>query len=205
MIANNLMLPAKKLTTVSTKDTIKDAYDKINNEGFLSIPVVDDDTFKGTLSLRMVYEKAFEDGISKEDILKLKVEDVYDRAIQKVTRFEEIETAVSYLEIKNIPFVAVVDENNTFLGIITHKAVFSLVTSIYGLNKGKRISMLVQDVSGQISKIAKIVSEADGNILSFVIQDPKSKMSVREVIMRVDIEYVDNLVKKLKKSGFVVN
>jgi CBS domain. len=62
MLIRSLLTPVNKLTTLGLNDTVKSAIDIIEENGFLSLPVTDDDKFIGFLSKQYVYEKFFESG-----------------------------------------------------------------------------------------------------------------------------------------------
>ena len=50
MLIRSLLTPVNKLTTLGLNDTVKSAIDIIEENGFLSLPVTDDDKFIGFLS-----------------------------------------------------------------------------------------------------------------------------------------------------------
>ena len=52
MLIRSLLTPVNKLTTLGLNDTVKSAIDIIEENGFLSLPVTDDDKFIGFLSLQ---------------------------------------------------------------------------------------------------------------------------------------------------------
>ncbi|MGG5462806.1 CBS domain-containing protein [Clostridium sp. B9] len=203
MLVKSVMTKKEKLDLVNSKTLLKDALKIMEDNKFLSIPVVDGDKFRGAVSKSCIYEYYFKNNISKEDLLnEITVEEILKTEIPIINKEEHIETAVAMLEKMRISFVAVVDEFNNFKGILTHKAVFREFTNAFGLNKGERIVVRSYDVPGQLSKITKIISQEEGDFLSVVIVDTKSLTDVKEVIVRVKDGNISEIKKKLKEAGF---
>lgn len=203
MLVKAIMTKKENLDLVNSNTKLKDALKIMEDNKFLSIPVVDSDKFKGAVSKSSIYEYYFKNDLSKDEVLnQITVGEIFKAEIPIISKEEHIEKAVSMLEKMRISFVAVVDEFDNFKGILTHKAVFREFNNAFGLNKGERIAIRSYDVPGQLSKITKIISQAEGDILSIVIVDTKSLTDVKEVIVRVKSEEIDNIKKKLKDAGF---
>jgi acetoin utilization protein AcuB len=205
MFVNNVILPREKLVTVSPKQTVKRALELIEKNNFLSIPVAEDEKFYGTISKERIYTFYFEKSLDKKSLLEeFLVENVMRTDIPTIEPLANVEEAAHYLEVKNTSFVAVIDSYGAFKGIVTHHAVFHEFTELFGLNKGNRISVIAYDVPGQISKLSKLITENDGNIISFVVVDPKTMTEVKEIVVRLRTDNYDLMVKKIKEAGFQV-
>ncbi|MDF2882083.1 MAG: hypothetical protein K0R54_2640 [Clostridiaceae bacterium] len=205
MFVKNLMLPKEKLVTVSPKDSIEKALKVIDENNFLSVPVVEDDKFYGSISKSDIYAFYYDKCPNKECLLSdFKVENIMKTNIQKVAPLEQIEKASHYLETNNIAFVAVVDDYGKFKGIVTHHAIFHEFTELFGLNRGRRLAIIAYDIPGQVSKLSKIISENEGDILSFVVVDPKSVTEVKEIVMRIRTDNFDGILEKVREAGFKV-
>lgn len=205
VLVKNIMLPKEKLITVTPKASIGTALEFINKNNFLSIPVVEGDKFFGSISKDKIYAFYFEKCQDKECFLNdFDVEDVMRTDIPSIEVFEEIEKAVHILEVKNIAFVAVVDDKGIFQGILTHHAVFEQFTQLFGLNKGNRLAVMAHDVPGQISKLSKVLSENNADIISFVVVDPESVLSVKEIVIRMKTENFNLVKEKVIDAGFKI-
>lgn len=205
MFAKNLMLPRTNLITVSPKDTIKKALEVIEENHFLSVPVAEGDKFYGSISKERIYTFYFEKCDNKECFFSdFLVETVMRKDVPSINPEEQAEKAVDYLATRKLAFVAVIDDYNRFTGIITHNAVFKEFTDLFGLNKGKRLAVTAYDVPGQISKLSKIITENGGDIISFVIVDPKSVIDVKEIVVRLSTDNYDEIVKKVKEAGYKI-
>lgn len=205
MLVRNIMMSKESLTTVTPKTSIGRALEIMDKNHFLSIPVVEENKFYGAISKDRIYAFYFEKCQDKQCFLSdFSVEAVMRTDIPSISPLEEVEKAVHILEIKNIAFVAVVDDNGEFKGILTHHAVFEQFTQVFGLNKGKRLAVMAHDVSGQISKLSKILSDNGADIISFVVVDPKSYLEVKEIVIRMRTDDVDGIKKKVEEAGFKI-
>lgn len=205
MFVKNLMLPLEQLVTVSPEDNIKKALQIIDENNFLSVPVVKGDKFYGSISKDRIYAYYYEKCVEKQCFLSdFLVENVMRTDIPTISPTDQMEKAAHVLEIKNKVFVAVVDEDGVFKGIVTHHAIFHEFTEVFGLNKGKRLSVIAYDIPGQISKLSNIINENKGDIISFVVVDPKSVTEVKEIVVRLRTDNFDEIISKIKAAGFKI-
>jgi acetoin utilization protein AcuB len=205
MLIRALMLPKEELVTVTPDDSLQSALQKINERNFLSIPVVDGKKFVGVISKSKIYEEYFEIGGDKEKYLKeTNVRALIKTDIPVLDEKEEIEKAAHTLEIYGVPFLAVVDEWNTFLGIITHYALFREFSEILCINRGQRISVFVNDIPGQVARISDIITKHRSDIISFVVIDPKAMTEIKEISIRVRTDNFVQLVDDIRAAGYRV-
>lgn len=205
MLVKNVMLPKDKLVTITPKASVGKALEIMDQHGFLSIPVAEDEKFYGTISKDRVYEYYYEKCADKQCFLSdFSVESVMRTDIPTISPEEQLEKAVHFLEIMNIAFVAVVDDMGKFTGILTHHAVFEQFTQVFGLNKGDRLAVIAYDVPGQISKLSRILAENNADIISFVVVDPKSVIDVKEIVIRMRSDNRSLIEEKVKEAGFKI-
>lgn len=205
MYVKNHMLPKEDLVMVQISETLKSALEKLNSRDFLSLPVFDGDTFKGILMKEAIFRNYFEKGFTdKEKFLEeSKVEDFYNSNVKTIFYNELIENASYLLNELRTPFLPVLNENNKFIGILTHSIIFSAFSEILGIKKGTRISIEVFDIPGQIAKLTEVIGKADVNIANLAVMDAKV-MGIYKVVLRVDEYDVDELIEKIEKAGFKV-
>ncbi|EYE89571.1 hypothetical protein Q428_02030 [Fervidicella metallireducens AeB] len=203
MYVKALMLEAHELITVSPNDTLKDALEKMNLRNFLSIPVIENRKFFGVISREKIYSQFFLCGGEKDEYLKqTKVTELVRGDIPILKPYDDIEKAAHSLEIYDVPFVAIVDDKNEFNGIITHYAIFKAFKEIMGINKGKKLTVIAYDIPGQITKLSEIITRLGGDIISFVVIDPKVKTDVKEISLRIKADNFIEISDALRKAGF---
>ncbi|MGF7060793.1 CBS domain-containing protein [Brassicibacter mesophilus] len=205
MYVKNHMLPKDKLVILKVEENISDALDKLSRGNFLSLPVFDGDRFKGILMKETIFRNYFEEGYTdKEKFLQqIKVGELCNNNVETISGNELIENASYLLNELRTPFLPVLDEDDKFIGILTHSSIFSAFSEIFGLRNGTRIAINVYDIPGQIAKLTEIIRKSNVNIANFAVMDAKV-MDVYKVILRVDECNVDDLIDKIEKSGFKV-
>ena len=205
MFVKNSMLPLGKLITISPKESIKKALEVIEENNLLSIPVAEDEKFYGSISKERIYAYYFEKCLDKQCLLTdFTVENVMRIDVPTIHPLEQIEKAAHFLAVESVSFIAVLDEYGKFKGIVTHNAIFHEFTELFGLNKGRRLAVIAYDIPGQISKLSKIITENNGDIISFVVVDPKSVTDVKEIVIRVRTEDFQGIIEKVKQAGFKI-
>ena len=205
MYVKNLMVPKEELVTVTKEDSLQFALDLIEKNDFLSIPIVGKNKFYGVVTKELILKYFYRVTNEKSQILSLsdyKVEEVLKSDLPVLHMNDLVEAAANLLYLNKAVFVAVLDEAGEFKGIITHKDIFREFTSLFGLDKGKRISVTAYDIPGQILKLTRIISENKGDIISCVVEDPKSKLAVKEIVLRIGTNNYDHIVRKIEASGF---
>lgn len=199
MISLSFILPKEKLTLIDSKMTLAEALDLIEHNNFLSLPVIKDDTFLGV--------------ISKEKILSCMMEDCNgETLVELITRTDiphiqvsaEMEDAASLLAETNTPFVAVVNEQNQFLGIITHKTIFNHYIRIFGINKGHKLIITTYDTPGRLALLTDVISKAGGNIISLLVDNPNVSFNLVKIVLRVESDNMEKLKEKIEEAGFSI-
>ena len=86
----DIMLRKEDLTVISINDTVKDALERIQTEGHLSLPIVEGKKFKGSISMYYIYKKYYKlNDSEKESFLNSKVSE-YLREIPSITIYDNI-------------------------------------------------------------------------------------------------------------------
>jgi acetoin utilization protein AcuB len=205
MLIRATMLVKDQLITASSEDSVEFALNQINSKNFLSIPVVDGEKFVGVVSKEKIYEEYFYRDGDKEEFLKnTRVREIARFDIPVLKPQDELEKAAYNLEVYGVPFIAVVNDNDEFQGIVTHHAIFREFTDAMGINRGKRLTIISYDLPGQIAKLTEIIHKCNGDIISFVILDPKVMTDVKEIVVRIRTDNFVEIVDAVRDAGFRV-
>ena len=206
MLIEPLMLPREQLTTVTLDDSLETALDRINSKSFLSIPVVQDGHFVGMISKGEIFEDYFVVGGDKHRYIKeTRVRALIRAGIPTLLPDDEIEKAARTLELYGVPFVAVVDAEENFKGIITHYAIFKEFSEILGIDKGKRLSIYVKNIPGQVARVSEILARNKADVISFVVAESTKGEDIKQIIARVYCFTMPQLMEDLRKSGYRVD
>lgn len=203
MLIKPIILSANKLTILSPDDTAQKAIEIIEDNGFLSLPVVEGKKFVGFLSKQFIYDEFFKSGETDYNkFFQKKVAEFIITPLEVVKDNTPVEEAAEMFFESKIRFLPVVDNNNEFIGILTQKALFDIITKVFGLHDAK-IVILSSDFTGVIAKISEIIYKFGANITNIVQMDT-GLMEVREISIRVECSNLDKLVEKLKNNGIKV-
>jgi Mg/Co/Ni transporter MgtE len=199
------MKPKHQCFTVTKQDRLHDVLDRITINDIQAVPVLDGAKFAGMISKQMIYQAFFEsESNSRIDFLReTKAEEIVSHGELHVTEEDVFEKTLTTL--KGFPVLAVVDDKNHFLGIITRFEVLEQFESAFGLRKpGIRIAFTSIEEEGRISRVSEIINSFHGNVISIATFDETDNLARRIVIKIEKKENVDKLIKKLEKSGFKI-
>ncbi len=203
MLIRSILTPFDKLTTLGLNDTVKSAIDIIEENGFLSLPVTDGDKFVGFLSKQYVYEKFFDSGEKDFDtFLKKPVSEFAYMSLEPVKDSMFVEDAADIFFNNRVRFLPVVNETGKFLGILTQKSLFQVITKIYGL-KDAKIVIHSEDFAGNLLKMADVVFKHGANITN-IAQTEAQIMNIIETSIRLTGNNLEKLPEKLKAKGITV-
>ncbi len=203
MLIRPIILPANKLTTLSTKDTAQKAIQIIEENGFLSLPVVEEKKFLGFLSKQFIYDEFFKSGETDYNkFFQKTVAEFITTPLEAVKESTPVEKAAEIFFASKIRFLPVVDNNDNFVGILTHIALFDVIIKVFGLHDAKLV-ILASDFSGVIAKISEIIYKHGANITN-IVQMETGLMEVNEISIRLEGKDLEKLVEKLKNNGIKV-
>ncbi len=203
MLIKPLVLPVNKLMTLSPKDTAQKAIQIIEDNGFLSLPVVEEKKFLGFLSKQFIYDEFFKSGETDYNkFFQKTVAEFITTPLEAVKESTPVEIAAEIFFNSKIRFLPVVDSNDHFIGILTQKAIFDIVVKVFGLNDAKLV-ILSNDFAGVIAKISEIIFKHGANITNIVQMDT-GLAEFKEITIRVECSNLNNLVEKLKNNGIKV-
>lgn len=205
MFVRNHMLIREKLTTVSLGESVGSVLKKIEEGDFLSLPVFQDEEFKGFIMKEAIYRNYFEiNKQDKEDYLSnTTVSEIYNDKFKSIYESDRIDEASYLLKELRTPFLPVFDSHERFVGILTHFSIFNAFSEIFGIDKGTRIVVNMFDLPGQLSKLTEVIRKAGINIINLAIVDAKV-LDITRVILRVDTKEVNELIEKIQAAGFKI-
>ena len=202
MLIKNIMIPRKDLTTLTITNTAREALDVINSKALLSLPVVNGKELVGIISKRYILEEFFNGTEDKDTFLERPISDFMKMKIPSLSADDLVEEPVKLLCNNNIQFIPVTDENDYFVGIVTHKAVFSAFKNALGIGH-TRLAITTTDIKGRLAKLTELIAKKNANIISIVQIDPEV-MNLKEIILRIDVDNIHTLIKALNENGFTV-
>jgi acetoin utilization protein AcuB len=199
------MIPFEELHILRTDQEVGTALQQIIDNGFLSLPVIDEqDHFVGVLSRRYIYEEFFNNlEYDKETFFKRKVSEFIKAKIPVTKDNIFIEEAALLLFEKKMTFLPIVDEHSGKLkGIITSGKLLEKYKDFFGLEHPKLV-MYIYDFKGKLAQIMGIISKAGGSIKN-IVQTDTEVMGYQEITLRVESNDIHKVVKQLRDHGIEI-
>ncbi len=98
---------------------------------------------------------------------EMKVKKLMSRNVVTITRDTTVEEAARLMVDQDLSSLPVV-ENDKLIGIVSKSDLFKILLELFGARHfGVRVSFLVEDKPGTIANIARAISEAGGDIITF--------------------------------------
>ncbi|WP_339145401.1 MULTISPECIES: cyclic di-AMP binding protein CbpA [unclassified Sutcliffiella] len=182
--------------------TIKQAYEKIKDTGYRCIPILSNDghNFLGLVYKVHLLDYLYEEKGSEEDSIEVLIKS------QDAFIFEEDSFFKAFFTIKRLPFIAVLNEDNEFLGILTHANVMDVLADSFGMKTGGyTLTIATIEHKGAIKDLVSMLK--DINIDGMLTLDNGEKY-LRRIIVNLPAELpeekLNKLVKKLGEKEFRV-
>ncbi|NRD80599.1 CBS domain-containing protein [Bacillus sp. BRMEA1] len=202
MFVKNIMIPKHECYTAQVNVTLKEALNILEANKIDGLPILREDKYAGVVTRYRIYENYFLSDKPKDEFLSSTyVSDIMiyqDKYLQGAELFER-----TLLDLKDFPLLSVVDENLTFLGIVTRADVLDSFESAFGVNRpGVRIAFTSVETEGRIARLSEIAHHFHEHIISLVTFDETDKL-VRRIVMKVEKkDNIDKFIKKLEEHGF---
>ena len=107
-----------------------------------------------------------------------------------------------------MPYIAVLDEQNQFYGILTHSSLLNMLSQSWNVNQGSYVLTVASPGKrGEFATIGKIISKY-ASIASCITLDLENEQFVRRTLFTlpkdVDKETCDKIVEALESKHFRV-
>jgi CBS domain-containing protein len=196
-------LSKSKVTYVTENMSISEARYTIIQSGYRCIPVLDEkeEKFVGLLFKETTSDYIIDNvGSVKENVSRVVEEK--DAFIHENTAYFKV-----LFSIRRLPFMAVVDDDHNFLGIITHSKVMDILQDSYGIkNGGYSLTVSTTEGKGSLRKLFTAIHE-EYNIEGVFTQDA-GKQFLRRVVITfnksVTRKEIDELIHRVEANGFKV-
>ena len=155
MLVKQKHVKKSEVTYVISTDTAQAALDKLNSSGFRCIPVLSEDekSFVGNIYKVILLEYFVEHGNLDLPVRELVLNE--EDFIHEESSFYEI-----FNSIKMHPYLAVINANNEFTGILTHAKVFELLEEAWGYKTGScALTIALPDAEGILINVLTAIKK----------------------------------------------
>ncbi|MCT7757158.1 MAG: cyclic di-AMP binding protein CbpA [Lactobacillus iners] len=203
MLIKSLVYKKDYLTTVNEKATLAEALQILEDSGYRCVPILDDSgkLFRGNIYKMHIYRHKSQGGDMNLPVTYL---------LKNATKTIKVNSPFFqvFFNIKDLPYIAVLDEQDYFYGILTHSKLLGMLSDAWNIkNSSFVLTVLSDNERGSLVKMAKIISKYT-NIASCLTLDVKLGELVRRNLFTLPVgvsnDTMKAIVDKLEKKGFVV-
>ncbi|KMM38123.1 CBS domain-containing protein [Guptibacillus hwajinpoensis] len=205
MYVRSAMKTIRETIYVNDDTKLSETLELLKEREVDGVPVIKGNKYVGIVTFNRIYKAYFKSDITDKEKF-LNETSAGEIAYQKdVTVDQEAVFETTLLLAKNAPLIAVVDEKQDFIGIITRSDILDQFQSVFGMRKpGIRIAFASSETEGRIARLAKIAKNFHENIISLSTFD-ESNQNVRRIVMKIEKkENLDQFIAKLEQNGFKV-
>ena len=203
MIFNSLIKPKATLTTLPETATLDEALTVLEDTGYRCVPVLDKSgkIFRGNIYKMHLYRHKARNGDMHLPVTAL---------LKNATKFISINAAFFsiFFAIRDLPYIAVLDTNNQFYGILTHNSLLRMLAAGWNVNNGSYVlTVITPDERGALVTAAKEITRFCQivNVISLDPEDETMKRVLYTLPADVNKEKMERIVKKKKKKGLEVS
>lgn len=174
MLIKSLVLKKQFLTTVQESVTLAEALQILEDTGFRCVPILDE---TGTIFRGNIYKMHIYRHKSRGGDMSLPVTYLIKNATKTIpvnAPFFKV-----FFNIKDLPYIAVLDENNHFYGILTHTKLLNMLSEAWNINTGSYVLTVISSgQSGELAAMSSIISHY-ANIAGCLTLDARKTALVR--------------------------
>ncbi|MDG5787546.1 cyclic di-AMP binding protein CbpA [Evansella sp. AB-P1] len=197
------IIPKENVTFVKDTYTIREALAELEESGFRCIPILDKTGkyFKGNIYVQDIYKAIVNKAKSWDDSV-LDLKDDENVFINERASFFRI-----FSNIKKYPYLAVLQDDDTFAGILTHANVMTILEDSWGVKTGSyTLTISTHEYQGALNTIVSSIKKIT-SIQSLLTLDNESKFFRRVIITlpsETTKENLDKVISTLEGEGFRV-
>lgn len=199
MLVKQKKLKKKDVIFCKETDTISDVFEQLKSSGYRCIPVLDavGEKYVGNIYKVKVLEYILDQGNMEAPISELTEEK--EAFVYENSSFFEV-----FHSIKILPYLAVVDPNGHFSGILPHSKVFELLEEAWGYKTGScALTIALPDASGILINVLKSIKKIQPVHCVFSLDDENTYL--RRIIVTLTKgakqKEVDAIEASLSKVG----
>ncbi len=184
----------RPVETLDSARTASDAQELMRDRHFRHVPVVDDGHLVGIVSDRDV-----------SDAARLLREVMHTQVIS-VTPDTPVESAAALMLDNKIGSLAVLDDRDELVGIVTESDLFRLLTTMLGAQEpSTRLQVRVRNLPQELSLITTLASTMGIPISSVLTEPRRGEGTARAVVLRVGTINATRFVQALLCAGIEVD
>ncbi|MBO0480821.1 cyclic di-AMP binding protein CbpA [Candidatus Enterococcus courvalinii] len=203
MLLKTLVYKKKDLTTVTETNTLEEALEILETSGYRCVPILDESgkIFRGNIYKMHIYRHKANGGDMTLPVTHL---------LKNATKFIYVNTSFFkvFFTIKELPYIAVLDDENHFYGILTHSTLLNMLSQSWSVEQGSYVLTIASTgKQGDLAAISKIISKYS-SIASCITLDIGKDEFIRRTLITLpadtDQKLCDTIVEHLERKNYKV-
>ncbi|MBP2098572.1 cyclic di-AMP binding protein CbpA [Enterococcus rivorum] len=203
MLLKSVVIKKKNLTTVNESCTLDEALKILEESGYRCVPILDESgkIFRGNIYKMHIYRHKANGGDMSLPVTYL---------LKNATKFIFVNTSFFkvFFTIKELPYIAVLDENNYFYGILTHSTLLNILAQSWNIEQGSYVLTVASTgKQGDLASITKIIAK-HSSIASCITLDIGEDEFIRRTLLTLPSDTSEEtcavIVENLEKKNFKV-
>ena len=203
MLLKTLVYKKKDLTTVTETSTLEEALKILETSGYRCVPILDSsgNIFRGNIYKMHIYRHKANGGDMTLPVTHL---------LKNATKFIYLDTSFFkvFFTIKELPYIAVLDSENHFYGILTHSTLLNMLSQSWSVEQGSYVlTSASTGKQGDLAAIAKIISK-HSSIASCITLDIEKDEYIRRTLITLpantEAKVCETIVNHLEKKNYKV-
>ncbi|HJB23286.1 MAG TPA: CBS domain-containing protein [Candidatus Jeotgalibaca pullicola] len=203
MLIRSLAIARRDLTVVKESATLQEAIDILEESGFRCVPILDETgtLFRGNIYKMHIYRHKANGGDMNLPVTYL---------LKNATKFISIDSSFFkvFFTIKELPYIAVLNKDNTFFGILTHSSLLNMLAQSWSVDVGSYVLTIVAPSRrGDLYQITRIINKTS-SIASIITLDATRDDVLRRVLVTLPADLTKNqlstIIQSLEKQDYSV-
>ncbi len=206
MLIKSLVLKKEFLTTVKETVTLAEALKVLEDSGFRCVPILDESgqIFRGNVYKMHIYRHKSQGGDMSLPVTYLL------KNATKTIPFNAPFFKV-FFNIKDLPYIAVLDENANFYGILTHASLLAMLSESWHIDVGSYVLTVTSSSGpsgrGDLAAMSKLLAKYT-DLASAITLDAKGNEKLRRTLFTLPAgtseTTLNTVVAKLERKGYQV-
>lgn len=203
MLIRSLAIPKRELTVVKESATLQEAIEILEESGYRCVPILDETgtLFRGNIYKMHIYRHKANGGDMNLPVTHL---------LKNATKFISLDSSFFkvFFTIKELPYIAVLNKDMTFFGIMTHSSLLNMLAQSWSVDAGSYVlTILAPGQKGDLFQITKIINRYS-SIASVISLDVTREDILRRVLVTlpagISKSELETIVKALEKQDYKV-
>lgn len=178
MLIRSLAIPKRDLTVIKESATLQEAIDILEESGFRCVPILDESgtLFRGNIYKMHIYRHKANGGDMNLPVTHL---------LKNSTKFISIDSSFFkvFFTIKELPYIAVLNKDMTFYGILTHSSLLNMLAQSWSVDVGSYVlTVVTPGKKGDLAQIAKLINK-HSSISSVISLDVQRDDVLRRILI----------------------